>query len=381
MVVLLKIKEISIIFLIIIFFSVLSFKNYHDNSVNAQSVVQEQPSTANVTILGFLGDVIVQNRPVNFTIGDGLSPGTDDNPKANGPLPYPPNHGYIEISANSSTNVIYNITINASDMVDSFGKKINVSEIKVNSSDCGIFTPIELSYTTQLICQETQPKQTVKIYFYLDVPVGQYNNTYDGEFWVYAYSNRADPNNNNRTWHGTLGNTTAKIKTVIDIVWELKPVDFGTLIPGSIANATKDRGFPTNISSTPLTNVYIDLYINGTDLFNLADPTFFIGSDNVTYSNATDANADGDPENWPDGIKPLTHSFIKNTWGDTRFGKYYEFGGDFPNFGLIPNNTYRVSWWNITIPTELITGQSVPGGDYGGDLRAKAVDANYNPNV
>jgi len=381
MVILHKIKEISIIFLIIIFFSVLSFKNFHDNSVKAQPIGGEKPSTANVTILGFLGDIIVQNHPVNFTIGDGLSPGTDDNPKANGPLPYPPNHGYIEISANSSTNVIYNITINASDMIDSFGKKINVSEIKINTSDCGIITPIELSYTPQLICQEIPAKGSVKIYFYLDVPVGQYNNTYNGGFWIYAYSGKADPNNNNRTWYGSIGNTTAKIKTVIDIVWKLKPVDFGTLIPGSTATATKDRGFPTNISSTPLTNVYVDIYINGTDLFNLADYNFFIGSDNVTYSNATDANGDGDPENWPNGIKPLSHSFIKNTWRDTRFGKFYEFGGDFPNFGLIPNNTYRLSWWNITIPLELIAGQSTPGGDYGGDLRAKAVDANYDPNV
>jgi hypothetical protein len=371
---LIKIKEIFIISLIIISLSLLSFKNFHNNSVTAQTLVQEQPSTANVTILGFLGDIIVQNiLPVNFTFVDGLSPGTDDNPKANGPLPYPPNHGYIEISANSSTNVVYNISINASDMVDSFGNKINVNEIKVNSSDCGISTPIELSSTLQPLCNGILPTQTIKIYFYLDVPVGQYNSTYDGEFWIYAHSNRADPNNNNRTWYGTIGNTTAKIKTVIDIVWELKPIDFGTLIPGATDNATKDKGFPTNISSTPVTNVYVDLYLQGTDLLNLADSNFFIGSDNVTYSNATDANGDGDPENWPDGINPLSHSFIKRTWTDTRYGKYYEFGGDFPNFGLIPNNTHRLSWWNITIPIGMI------GGDYGGDLRAKAIDANTNP--
>jgi hypothetical protein len=376
MLMLIKIKEIFLIFLIIIFFSVLSFKNFHDNSVTAQNIGQQLPTTANVTILGFLGDIIIKNSPVNFTVGDGLSPGTDDNPKANGPGIYPPNHGYIEINTSSGTNVVYNITINASYMIDTFGtSKINVSEIKINSSDCGIFTPIELSYTLQPICQEVQSKQTVKIYFYLDVPVGQYNNTYNGEFWVYIYSNKADPNNNNRTWHGTIGNTTAKIKPVIDIVWELKPITFGTLIPGAIANATKDRGFPTNISSTPLTNVYVDLYLNGTDLFNLADTTFFIGSNNITYSNATDINGDDYPENWPSGISPLSHSFIKRTWTDVRYGKFYEFGGEFPNFGLIPNNTYRLSWWNITIPLGMI------GGDYVGDLRAKAIEANYDPNV
>jgi len=384
-----KIQGVVLIFLLVIFLFGL-LKIFYINPVKAQV---EQPATANVTILGVIGDINISHYPVNFTlegVGGGLAPATDDNPKANGPAPYiyPPDHGFITISANTSTNVPYNISINATNMTDDLGNIIPVYEIKFNSTCNDTLT--ELIGDLQFVCQtdgipiEVPADENVNISFYLDVPAGQYNNTYDGEFWIYAHSYKADPNNNNRTWHGINlgpgeGNTTAAIKTIIDITWKLKPISFGTLIPGAESNATGNAGFPTNISSTPVTNVYIDLYLNGTDLFKQGDPTHFIGPGNITYSNATDADADAEPETWPDGIKPLPRSFVSETWRGTRYGQNYVWGGDFPNFGLIPNNSFILSWWNIIIPLELIVGEPTPGGDYVGDLYAKAVDAGYSP--
>lgn len=360
-----KVQEISILFLTIIFFLIVAIKGFYFTSVSAQQ--PEGTTTANVTIMGYLDDIVVEFYPVNFTptgIDGGLATGVDEYPKY---LQYIDDQDYINISTGPGTNVKYNISINASNMTDGLGHYIPVNEIKINSTDCGLSLTELSEGEPQLICQEIPARGKVSIYFYLDVPAGQYNSTYDGDIWIYTHSYAAREDNNNRTWYG-VNNTTARIKPTIEIVWDLKPILFGTLIPGDKENATANRGFPTNISTTPNNNVYVDLYINGTNLYNLADPTRFIGSDNVTYVDAPDDSPeDGEPDSWPYDFIPLDLELPTVS------------SPPFPNWAYIPNSSYRLSWWNITIPLELITGEPTPGGDYVGDVRAKAVDTGYAP--
>lgn len=357
-----KSQGVSIIFLLVIFLLGL-LKVFYINPVTA---LEEQPTTANVTIKGYLSELIVEYYPIDFSDGVGLAPGTDDNPKQN-------IHGYINITTEPGNNVVYNLSMNATTMNDTIGHFIPVNEIKFNSN-CNA-TMTELSYNLQFICQEIPVSGNTTVYFYLDVPVGQYNNTYFGDIWIYAHSLKASEDTNNRTWIG-LNNTTAIIETVYEIVWDLKPIDFATRVPDEKANATVNMGWPTNITVTPNTNVFVDLYINGTHLFNLDDPTHYIMVGNITYSNDTtmDAGGNPDPNTYPHGLKTLNLDFIHTNNIVERDGIQYEVGGDFIGWGLISNSSFRYSWWNITIPL-------IPGGNYGGDLRTKAVDAGWDPNV
>ncbi|MDI6826296.1 MAG: hypothetical protein QMD36_03860 [Candidatus Aenigmarchaeota archaeon] len=353
-------KRIFVLFLLII--SIIIFLLYHSITTTAQ-VPGAAQTTANVTVLGNLDNLIVTYFPVNFTVGDGVAPGTDNNPKQNNP--------FLNVTTGVNTNVNYNISINATIMSDGI-HSIPVNEIKVNYTCCDggctdYPTLIELSNSLQSLCQNLQPRGYARIYFYLDVPAGQYNNTYNGDIWIYAYSALAASGLNNQTWYGP-NNTTATVKKRIGIVWTLSPIDFAAVSPGSPANATLNTGWPTNITVAAATNVYVDMYINGTDLSCLSGaclgpPLTIIESWNITYANSTHNNYNST------GPQPPGSEYwhvLNNTRPATSTR------GDFANWGMIPNRTDVYSYWNISVPV-------VPGGRYGGDVVATAVDAGTSP--
>jgi hypothetical protein len=249
-------------------------------------------------------------------------------------------------------------------MTDGMGHYIRVNEIKANYS---CFTDgfqidfpdlTELSYGVQsLSCNNPGSGKTdlahngyAWVYFFLDVPAGQYNNTYYGDVWIHSNSSKAMESANNNTWYGP-NNTTATVKKLIEIKWTLTPINFGIVNPKSQVNATLNQGWPTNITIGSKTNVPVDLYINGTDLMGPE----IIDSHNISYSNTTNENE------WPSSI----HLLEKTLPDDST-------GGDFANWGNIPNNTDVFSYWNMTVPDVL-------GGDYSGSVVSKAVDAGYDP--
>ena len=89
---------------------------------------------ANVTVKGYLDNIFVNDVPINFTVGIGLAPATANNPKQREPEGIP----YINISAEDPstpeyTNVQWNVSINASDIMDDQGHSIPVFNIKFNS--------------------------------------------------------------------------------------------------------------------------------------------------------------------------------------------------------------------------------------------------------
>jgi hypothetical protein len=98
--------------------------------------------------------------------------------------------------------------------------------------------------------------------------------------------------------------------------------------------------------------VPVDLYINGTDL---TGPEI-INSHNITYSNATSE------DEWPFSFEHLLNNSLPDD--STR--------GDFANWGNIPRGTDVFSYWNMIVP-------NVAGGDYSGNVVAKAVDAGDDP--
>lgn len=349
-------KELILFQLIFIFFIILTiFVSFHlMKNVTGQG--GSENTTVNVTIGGNLDDIIVQYLPVNFTVGDiGIAPGVDDYPKQN-------IQPFLNVSTGVNTNVRWNISINATNMTDGLGNSIPVNEIKVNytcyksTGEIQSFLPylIELSYDPRNLCgyEGLEPNGYVWIYFFLDVPAGQYNSTYYGNIWIYADAAEASPGYNNKTWYGP-GNTTAKIKTRKDIKWTLTPIMFGLAIPNTKKNATENQGWPTNITIGAATNIQVDLYINGTDLIGSSDR---VGSHNITYSNATSE------AEWP---FPYVHT-LNNTLPDDSTG------GDFANWGNISRNTDVFSYWEMTVP-------NVPGGAYYGDVVAKVVDTGYDP--
>jgi hypothetical protein len=357
------------IFILILLFISFVFFSSHRSKLTLAQLAGTAQTTANVTVQGYLDDIIVTYFPVNFTVGSGLSPGTDNNPKQN---VYP----FINVTTGASTNVNYNISINATAMSDGMGHSIPVNEIKVNYTCCnGGCTDnpalIELSNSLQPLCQNLQSKGYARIYFYLDVPAGQYNNTYYGHIWIYAYSAAAAPGMNNRTWYGP-NNTTATIKKAIAISWTLTPIDFAAIIPGETKNATLNTGWPTNITIGAITNVYVDLYINGSDLRGLSGaaagpPPVIIESGNITYANSTHNSYN------PTGPQPPGSEYW-HTLNNER--PIVSTRGDFANWGMIPNRTDVYSYWNITMP---ILPGGTPGGQYGGEVVATAVDAGTNP--
>jgi len=163
------------------------------------------------------------------------------------------------------------------------------------------------------------------------------------------------------------------VKKAISISWTLTPIDFATVSPGFMANARLNLGWPTNITVAALTNVYVDLYINGSDLQGLSGaaagpPPVIIESGNITYANSTHNNYNST------GPQPPGSEYW-HTLNNQRPGSSTR--GDFTNWGMVPNRTDVYGYWNITIPILLPGG--TPGGQYGGDVVATAVDAGTSP--
>jgi hypothetical protein len=339
----------NLMFIIIIFLCFISFHSI--TNVTGQESSRSENTTVNITIRGYLDNLKIDYFPVNFTIDPGIAPGTDDNPKQN-------IQPYLNVSTGVNTNVRWNIFMNASGMLDGLGHSIPVNEIKVNYS---CFTDgaindypslLELSYDLQPLCggNDLESNGYVWIYFFLDVPAGQYNSTYNGDIWIHANSSIAREGFNSNTWYGP-GNTTVTIKKRIDIKWTLTPINFGTVNPNSQVNATINQGWPTNITIGSQTNIPLDLYINGTDL---SGPVI-IDSHSIAYSNATTE------AEWPASLH-----LLNNTLPD------HSTNGDFSNWGSILRNTDVFSYWNMSVPL-------VPGGSYSGSVVAKAVEAGNDP--
>lgn len=351
---------LAILTTISIFFISSGFK-----SVTAQATPVWEGTTANVSVSGYLDQINIWHNPVNFTAGTGRQPGRNvSKVNADGV-------GYITINMSTLTNIDWNVSMNASDLISLSGNGAPISPSQmVVWSDCAGGTPLletSLDYSLIQICTDIARDASVDVYFNLTIPIGQYNDTYDGDLFIYADSNLASPGEgSNRTWYGP-DNTTVIIIPYIEFWWNTAttPIDFATLSPGTLANATgPNAGFPGNMTNGDNTNIYIDIYIMGTDLacLNPADACWgvyniSIGLDgNLTYSNATSAAT------WPDTIKFVDYSY-----------QAPPFEGDFYNWRHIPNYTDVSSFWNISIPTD--TEQ----GDYGGDITAKAVDEGTAP--
>ena len=337
----------SILFFLILLASFFMIFKVNDFvSVKAQEV---QPTTVNVTVTGNLDKLIVDFFPVDF--GSGMPGNSNPYPKENPPQPF------LNVTTGPNNNVQWNISINGTDMVNELGNIIPVNNISFNftrgepggvEADWDSFK--NLSESTITFLKDLNPKDYVKIFFYLNIPVGSANGTYDGTIWIHASSNGATPGYNNNTWTG-LDNTTVTVRVTFGIEWGLKPIRFGTLSPGmNEAPAIDDYGWPTNITVVDNTNILVDLYINGTDLVQVGPGV--IESKNLTYSNYTNVYT-----TTPD----LTDS-VSHTLNETRetFVTY----GDFENWGGVENRTDLFSFWNITIPT-------VPGGYYEGNVTAR----------
>ena len=332
-------------------------------SVKAQ-VPWISETLANVTVRGYLDRIVVDDVPINFTLGPGLAPATSNNPKQR----EPEGIAFVNVSVEDPetseyTNVRWNISINATDLTDEENHSIPVFNVKINVSCCDLgncvnFSQLKnLSHQLQdLPCFNLSPEGNVLIYFYLDVPAGQPNATYFGDVWINAYSSEAFEGSNRRTWFGP-NNLTVTVKKSMGIEWTLTPIEFGVLNPGTKGNATKDKGWPTNITITADTNVFVDLYINGTDLVGEKD-RILVG--NITYANTTLNDYEEKP-----GTSSYWHSLNHSRPSTSTHG-------DFANWGMIPNDTDVYSWWNISIPNVL-------GGEYYGNLTAKIVEAGKNP--
>jgi len=148
------------------------------------------------------------------------------------------------------------------------------------------------------------------------------------------------------------------IERTIDIAWGGIPINFEMVASGYPGNATGDHGWPSNITSSSVTNIFIALYLNGTD-FNCTDcaSEAMFGSTNTSYSNATALNY------WPNATRALSKTF------------YWPSVGDFSNWGGLNfgNRTIKNIWWNISVPS----GQTA--GIYEAKVYAKAVDVGEQP--
>ena len=360
-------RRVYLMFAVLPLFLLVYLVRMNLQAVGAQYVPEAaRQAPINVSIQGWIGDIIVSYVPVNFTdplSTEGVDPGVEY-PKFNAD-----GVGYIKVETNGS-NVAWEIWMNASNLVGiKEGRVIAPGNISV-WSDCNGTNPapanISLSEDLQAICDSNYPiprNGSALIYFYLFVPVGMRNDTYFGNFTIYLNSTEAA---NNVSWDG-VDQTTVIVRRHIEISWNIPlgyitfgPTPGAPLSPGTY-NATPGAGWPANLSSNANTNIDIDFYVNGTHL-TCADPgscgSEQVLSHNITYSNATSE------QTWPDSVKTLEIYLPANptSWG-----------GDFPNWGLVPPATEIPTWWNITI---------VPGitpGPYSGYVNAKAVDHGADP--
>lgn len=362
----LLLSRIAWIFFLIFLTAILTtYKSTDFMLVKAQE--EYKSTTANVTVTGWLGPINVTHFPVNFTVGSGLAPLGDNTnySKTNEP--------YLNVTILSST-VNWNISVNASDMISDDGYRIADYEIKFNRSCCNSggcvdnATLVELSNAFQSVCENQERDGHVLIYFYLDIPAGQPPGTYYGNLTFYAHSNEAGTGVNNRIWYGE-DNTTVTVRIYKEIHWSLTPIQFGVATPGTPKDAELNEGWPTNITVDARTNIFVDLYVNGTDL-NWTDwgpvpPTgeTLIDSHNITYANSTWDYYDNTGP-YPTG-EEVWHLLENERPATPPYG-------DFANWASIKNNTDVYSYWNITVP-------NVEPGDYYGDVIARVFDEGTIP--
>jgi len=360
---------------LLVFISIFGLILKHDgmHEVWAQAVA---PTTANVTISGWLDDLKISCTPVSFSEGVTVLSDGDTYPKVEDC-----SSPDIIVDLDPSTNVAWNFYMNATDLDDGQGHTIPVGQMQVNTT-CGGYriateNPITLDYSLVSICAPPETGESpldsgeyAYVEFFLTVPAGTYNNTYLADLWIFANGTAAE---NNRIWIG-IGQINVTIDKTLDVSWTLSPISFGTLSPRiEPYNATDYLGFPSNITSGPKTNIYVDLYINGTDLVLEGNPTEFIAIGdygNVTYSNATGGTIPGssDPTDWPDGINKLPYILPASSTN-----------GDFPNWHLIPNRTHVYNYWNMTVPPSPPLSEALLPGTYVANLTAKIVDAGFDP--
>jgi len=348
-------------------------------------------TTANVSILGNLGSILVDYLPVNFTAGSGLIPAVLDYEKQTWGL------GYIRVYTNTTTNVPWCLYINGTDVwVDgdsgSTEAPIPVNNITVNTTCNGSTTATDVRLATgapqELCCggDAIGSKSFTDVYFYLDVPAGWGNRSYNGVFWLYADAPTADPAHNNETWYsGLINGTAAVVRRYYEISISNVSVMFGALAPRLQPYNATPTDAPTNYTGWPATftngaasNVFIDMYINGTDLngttgdaatgWNGAPSKILLNDGgsppdhgNLTYSNATDEflRAAEDYHIVEYNLRATTQCL-----GSPLLTA---------NWCRIENNTDKSNWWNISIEPGVL------GGDYGGLVNYKAVDTGYVP--
>ena len=366
-----KNQKIFILFLMTMF--CISIFSKFTSIVNSQTS-QDRPTTANVTVAGCLENINVTYYPVNFTLGSGRIPGWTVSKVNIQP--------YLIIDMTINTNINYDTWINASNLlpVNGIGSPIYPNNITVWTNDCGGGTPASLSITTldyniKKLCSETPYNGGFNLYFNLSIPIAQYNNTYFGNIMIFVNSTHSAGGTcpYNVTWFGP-NNSTISIITNLEFNWDNStvPIMFQTLSPGvgftsPSANATlpdgTKGGFPSNMTIGRNTNIYTDIYIQGTDLIGYSGQAAIdkynisIGPNgNLTFSNATSNT------NWPSFIKHVNYSYYAPPYV-----------GDFWNWRGVKNNTNVTSFWNISIPA------TAKQGSYGGGITAKAVDQGTIP--
>jgi len=394
-------KQILAICSIFIFISItVALSYFFYSGVNAQIPIS-RPTTANVTIMGHVGYLIVDNFPINFTPipagpDNGLQPGTNDNPKVAQTYLRPNDKPYLRVSTNASSNVPWCLYINGTDINGTVNPNqyISVNNISFNSTCNGTMqTPPKkiLSYGLQQVCCGLGSRNFTDIYFFVDIPAGWLNTTYDGAFWLFSNGTTTILEDNS-TWYGirgTLagqGNTSATIRQYIEFGLGWIPVGFGTMNPGTTSNATLTGGFPSNVTIGRGTNIYVDVYVNGTNLNGTTGDALTgwsgapsqINASQIMYSNATL----GGPElvtgnfykrlNWR---RPGISDCLNPTGSPNWCGQWYK------NKGATMNTTDINSFWNISIPTVALGGEPMPFGTFRGDLSFKVVRAGRDPDV
>jgi len=353
-------------------------------------------TTANVTISGYLDTINVHCIPVSFSETKPVfsDSGSYEKDAECG-------NNTITIDPADNTNEYWNLYMNATDLTDGEGHWINISYylnhpdygaiLQVNTTcgdnSGGMGSPtgyITLGYELKPICglagNRFGPIQNPAIEFNITIPSGTYNATYTGDFCIFINKTGVDAVNN-QTWCGitTVGSDqmNVTISKTREIAWTLNPITFGESQSPSLEyyNASDWLGFPTNITSGLKTNIFVDLYINGTDLVKLGvhDPLFInvITSHNVTYSNSTDPTrtriTNKEPVVWPPAdTKELEHNLPDVSTH-----------GDFTTWTMIENNTHVYGYWNMTVP--VLSPLTIAPGTYVANITAKITDVGEDP--
>jgi hypothetical protein len=398
-------KQILAICTMLIFISLtVVFSYLFFSGVKAQIPVS-RPTTANVTIMGHVGYLIVSYTPVNFTpipagVDNGLQPATTNNPKIAQTYLRPNDKPYIRVGTNATSNVNWCLYINGTDInstVNPIYQYIPVNNISFNTTCNGSLPSPQaekiLSYGLQQVCCGLGPRNFTDIYFYVDIPAGWLNTTYDGAFWLWA-NGTSNPSEDNSTWYGTRGtgvgqgNTSATIRQYIEFAVGWVPVGFGTMNPGTTSNATFAGGFPSNATIGRGTNIYVDLYVNGTNLNGTSGAALTgwngapsqINASQIMYSNASWGGGELVTGNFYKSlnyVRPATSDCLNANQSSANWcGNWYK------SKSLIMNgSTDLLSWWNITVPNNALGGEPMPAGTFRGDVSFKVVRAGRDPDV